>query len=283
MGCDRRARAEHSPRSAPLDRAPHLSHQGLHVAQVVEGEQAGAGQVLVASEVVQIGAGVARAGLAVAALDDRRVVARRRAPWSGRCGSGPPGSGASAVPCLASRVGIAQSNRSMPSAIPTSRSSISPMPSRWRGASSGSSGSREAEHAVHLLLLAPQRAADRDPVDPGRRRPLGRFAAQVLVDPALDDPEDRLVGRALPRVPLEAAVEPAVGALGRARRVVAVGVGRGALVEGEGDVRAERRLDPHRLLGAEEAVGAVEQRLERHPLFGDLDLRAARRRCRAAP
>jgi hypothetical protein len=95
------------------------------------------------------------------------------------------------------------------------------------------------------------------------------------VDPALDDPEDGLSGRPLLLVPGEAAVEPPVGALGRPGGVVAVGVEGGALVEGEGDVRAERRLDRHRLLRAEKPVRAVEQGLERDPPLGDLDLRTA--------
>ena len=167
--------------------------------------------------------------------------------------------------------------------IPTSRSSISPMPSRWRGRLVGQQRHGEAEHAVHLRLLAPEGAADRDPVDRRRGVPLGRLPAQVLVDPALDDPEDRLAGRTLALVPGEAAVEPAVGALGGTGRVVAIGVRRRALVEGQGDVGAERRLDPHRLLGPEEAVRAVEQRLEGDPLLGDLDLGSARRRSRAVP
>ena len=57
------------------------------------------------------------------------------------------------------------------------------------------------------------------------------------------------------RVPVEAAVEPAVGALGRAGGVVAVGVEGRALVEDEGDVGAERRLHLHRDLGRDEQLG----------------------------
>ena len=88
--------------------------------------------------------------------------------------------------------------------------------------------------------------------------------------PALDDPEHCLVPRPVLAVPLEAAVEPTVGALGRAGRVVAVGVIRRALIEGEGDVGAELGLDRHRLLRSDEAIGAVEQGLERDAPFGDL-------------
>jgi hypothetical protein len=96
------------------------------------------------------------------------------------------------------------------------------------------------------------------------------------VHPALDDPEDRLAGGALALVPGQAAVEPAVGALGGACRVLTIGVCRRALVEGQRDVRGQGGLDPHRLLRAEEAVRAVEQGLERDTLLGDLHLRAAR-------
>src|SRR5262249_34753681 len=119
---------------------------------------------------------------------------------------------------------------------------------------------------------APQRAADSDPVDAARRHRLRRLAPQVLVDPALDDPEYGLARRPLGLVPLEAAVEPAVGALGRARRVGAVGGERRALVEGERDVGSERGLDLHRALGAEEVLAAVAHRAEADPILCDLDV-----------
>ena len=60
-----------------------------------------------------------------------------------------------------------------------------------------------------------------------------------------------------------------MGALGRARRVVAPGVEWRALVEGERDVGAERRLDLHRRLGAHEALPPVDVRAEAHALLGD--------------
>src|SRR2546423_4847286 len=50
------------------ERLAGLGEQTLHVCQVVEGEQPGARQVLIAGQVVEIRAGVARAGLAGAAL-----------------------------------------------------------------------------------------------------------------------------------------------------------------------------------------------------------------------
>ena len=65
-----------------------------------------------------------------------------------------------------------------------------------------------------------------------------------------------------------------MGALGRAGGVVAVGVVGRALVEGERDVGAERRLHLHRLLRPEEALGSVEVGAEADALLGDLEHRA---------
>src|SRR3954453_16369477 len=72
-------------------------------------------------------------------------------------------------------------------------------------------------------------------------------------------------------MPLDAAVEPAVRALGRASRVVAVDVERRALVERQRDVRPERRLDLHRRLGAHELLGPVDVGAEPHALLRDLE------------
>ena len=72
----------------------------------------------------------------------------------------------------------------------------------------------------------------------------------------------------------QAAVEPAVRALGRARRVLAVGVKRRALVEHERDVRAERRLHLHRRLRPHELRRAVEVGAEAHALLLDREDRA---------
>jgi len=130
------------------------------------------------------------------------------------------------------------------------------------------------EHLAHLGLVATEGAADREAVDASGGDGLGRLAPQVLVDAALDDAEDRLARRPLALVPGEAAVEPAVGALGRAGGVVAVGVEGRALVEDQGDVGAERRLHLHRDLGRDEQLGAVAVRAEVHPLLLDRDHRA---------
>ena len=186
------------------------------------------------------------------------------------------------MPWRPSRVGTAQSKTSMPEAMPSSRSSASPIPSRCLGAVGGQQRDGHRQHLAHLLLVAAERAADRDPVDAGRGDRLGRLAPQVLVDAALDDPEDGLAGGPVGAVPVEAAVEPAVGALGRAGGVVAVGVERRALVEDERDVGAERGLDLHRALRREELLGAVDVGAEADALLGDLQDSALQRRPPAA-
>ena len=267
----RRGRRRSAPASIAA-RAPAIS--SLHVGEVVEDEQADRGQLLGPREVAEVVAVVARAGRAGAALDERARGRRPSRPCARSRRKRALGLGASATPWRASRVGTAQSKTSRPRAIPASRSSTSPIPSRCLGASSGSSGAVIASTAAHLLLVAAEGAADRDPVDAGRRDRLGRLAPQVLVDAALDDPEDGLPRRALALVPGEAAVEPAVGALRRARGVVAVGVEGRALVEDEGDVGAERRLHLHRDLGRDEQLGAVAVGAEAHPLLADLEHRA---------
>src|SRR4051794_16200573 len=97
--------------------------------------------------------------------------------------------------------------------------------------------------------------------------------------PALHDPEKRLAFRGIRLVPFGAAIEPAVSPLHRARRVLAIGVVGRALVEGEGDVRAQRGLHRHRLLGTHEALRPVDVRAEADAALRDLEdaaLRTAR-------
>ena len=156
------------------------------------------------------------------------------------------------MPWRPSRVGTAQSKMSMPRAIPSTRSSGSPIPSRCLGAGSGRSGAVMASTAAHLLLVAAERAADRDPVDRRGRDRLGRLAPQVLVGAALDDPEDRLPLGPWSLVPIEAAVEPAVGALGRARRCSRGRRGTACTRRRRGRCRSRARLHLHRALRREE-------------------------------
>ena len=100
----------------------------------------------------------------------------------------------------------------------------------------GQMSSGHRDDVSHLGLVSAQGAPDRYPVDRRRRDPLGRYPPQVLVDATLDDPEHGLASGPLALVPPHAAVEPPVGSLHRALGVVAVGVVRRALVEGQRQV-----------------------------------------------
>ena len=102
-----------------------------------------------------------------------------------------------------------------------------------------------------------------------RRDRLGRLRAQVLVHAALDDAVDELALGPVLVVPVQAAAQPAVGALGRAGGVVAVDVERRALVEDEREVGAQRGLDLHRRLRRHELLRAVEVGAEAHAVLLD--------------
>ena len=132
----------------------------------------------------------------------------------------------------------------------------------------------QRQHAAHLVLVAAERAADREAVDGSLGYRLRRFPAQILVDAALHDPEYGLSRRALRAVPLQAAPKPAVGALHRARCVVPIRVIGRALVEDQGDVGSELRLHLHRDLGREEQRAAIPVGAEMDSLLGDRDHRS---------
>src|SRR5215207_5459541 len=85
-----------------------------------------------------------------------------------------------------------------------------------------------ADDLVHLRLVLAERPADREPERAAVGDLLRAPAPQVLLYPALDDPVDGLGVRPVALVPRDAPVEPAVRALGRARRVVARDVERQA-------------------------------------------------------
>ena len=95
------------------------------------------------------------------------------------------------------------------------------------------------------------------------------LGAQVLVHAALHDAVEQLAGRRVLAAPADAAVEPAVGALHRCLRVVALDVERRAFVERERDVRAEGGLHLHRGLGPHEALAPVEVGAEANALLLD--------------
>jgi len=142
---------------------------------------------------------------------------------------------------------------SIPSSTPAIRSSTSPIPSRCRG-----------------FCGSP----DRDAVGGGARDRLSGFAAEVLVDAALDDPVHGLLVRAVLFVPFKAAGEPAVGALGRAGRVVAGDVERRALVERQRDIGVQGRLNRHRSLWAHELLAPVKVRTKANAVLVDAEDRA---------
>ena len=133
---------------------------------------------------------------------------------------------------------------------------------------------RPPHDLVDLVLLAAQRAADGDPVAAARHDRVGRLGAQVLVHAALHDAVDELALGPVRRVPVQAAAQPAVRALRRARGVLAIDVEGRALVEDQRDVRAQRGLDLHARLGGHEAHRAVEAGAEPHALLLDGEDRA---------
>ena len=164
---------------------------------------------------------------------------------------------------------------------------MSPIPSRWRGRSGREPvelGRGPVHHLVHLRPC-PGPASRRSR---SRRSALAATTAvdstpQVALGAALDDPVDGLRRRPLALVPAQAALQPAVGALHRAGDVVAGDVKRRALVEHERDVGAQRGLDRHRGLGADEPLAAVEVGAKAHPLLLDRQDRPVRLGAAARP
>ncbi len=127
------------------------------------------------------------------------------------------------------------------------------------------------DHLVHLRLVLAQGAADRDAAAAARGHGLRGGAAKVLEDAALDDPEEHLPGGRVVAVPAHAALQPAVRALGRRRRVVAADVKRRALVEGDRDVRAQGGLDGQRGLRRQERLAPVDVGAEADPVLVDCE------------
>ena len=224
----------------------------------MQGEQALSGQLARAGQVVQVGPGVLAAGRAAAVLIDRlpaRAVgalveieapALRRRRHQRRAVSREPGGRGAVEGVHAGADGVHQV------VDVTDAEEVA----RWR---LGQPVEHPAHHLADLILLLPQRSADGDAVNAGGARHLRRgLCAQVLVHAALDDSVEELPGGSMLAPPSQAAVEPALCALHRARGVVALHVERRALVEGQGDVRAQVALNLHRGLRPHEALGAVE-------------------------
>jgi serine/threonine-protein kinase len=263
-----------SPRpSGGRDRVAQGRHQHLQVGEVVDGQEPRGGRLAALEQVVEVGAGVAAgAGRARAALEDRLVglavaalgeIDRQRRP------------GRDHRHAVAADAGRHRAVERVDAELDAAQQVVDLAdPEQVAGPGVRQLGDRPLDDLVHLRLVLAQRAADRDPARAARGDLLRRRAPQVLLHPALDDPVDELVVRAVLGVPGEAAVEPAVGALGRARGVVAGDVERRALVEHERDVGVQRGLDLHRRLGRHELLGAVEVGAEAHALLGDREDRA---------
>ncbi|MPM47030.1 hypothetical protein SDC9_93738 [bioreactor metagenome] len=134
-----------------------------------------------------------------------------------------------------------------------------------------------ADDGAQVRLL--QRPTDAEPVESAPvDRHLGQAAgggpAQVLVLGALDHPEQRLVRPADPLLGQPSMLDqatpgPAPGALDRLHLVRPGVHQRRQLVEGEHDVGAQLVLDPHRHLGGEAELIAVEVGEEGHPVLVD--------------
>ena len=240
----------------------------------MEAEQADRGQLLGAREVAEVVAVVVLAGGAGAAVDERLAVALpaglAQVEAEAVLGVGDEGD---AVAGEAGRHGAVEDVEAEGDAGEQVVDLADP--EQVLGRLLGQQRRGHAEHLAHLLLVAAEGAADRDPVDAGRgdrlrptrgAGPRGRRPGRSRRRPGAPARSSR--------VPVEAAVEPAVGALGRAGGVVAVGVVGRALVEDQGDVGAERRLHLHRDLGRDEELGAVAVGAEAHPLLLDRDHRA---------
>ena len=130
---------------------------------------------------------------------------------------------------------------------------------------------RAGENAPAVLLrFADREAADGVAVEADVDQALDRRRAQLRMDAALDDAEQRV--RAIP-----CAFRPCGPAHRQFHRLPRFRLGRRirrAFVEHHGDVGSEHLLDAHRLLGREEQAIAVERRGELHAFLGDLAQRA---------
>ena len=152
-----------------------------HEREVVEGEQPLAGELVDPDQIMEVAA---------------RVLAAGRAGQSGSIGSRPvgalsrsgrrqrrSGSFTSAVPCRASRVGVAQSNVSMPGTDRVDDVVDVADPEQVARRLLRQPGERPAHHLAHLVLLLAQRAADRDAIDAGARHVRARLRAHIFLTP----------------------------------------------------------------------------------------------------
>ena len=146
--------------------------------------------------------------------------------------------------------------------------------------SAGSSGRTSRDHLQRdLARLADAEAADGVAVEVHLDQPFGALAAQVVVHAALHDPEQALRAAIELVVPgnlvlvcaevIERAPRPGHGQAQAFLGAAALGRVFGALVEGHGDVGAQRDLHIHGVLGRKEVAAAVQMRPEAHAFVRD--------------
>ena len=261
------------------DRAAQIGHHARDEREVVQRQQPRPGQLAGARQIAEVRAREpARAGRAGTALQQRLGGLAPAALRRGPAASAPQGRGRAR--CRAGRGAWASRSRTCRSRARRRRSGRRPRRSpagdaAARSCSPPSSLRGAADDLVHLRLLRSERPADRDPVAAARGDHPRGVATQVLVDATLHDPVDELSGATVLGVPAQAALQPAVGALGRALGVVAVDVERRALVEHQRDVGAAARPAPPSSPPARGSARAVDVGAKAHALLGDLEDRPA--------
>ncbi|GBD46745.1 hypothetical protein HRbin41_01577 [bacterium HR41] len=241
----------------------------------MEGEEPPGARLAGAHQVVQVSAAVAPAGGAVATGSERTIVETQRGladvePETARWVGNERGSVASEPGRGGAVEGVDAERHRVEHVLDIAD------PEQVARQLVGQAAHRPADDVPHLRLVAPERPADRYAVDVARQQVGLGALAQVLPHASLDDAEERLPGRRVGALPGDAAVKPAVGALERAGGVVAPGVERRALVEGEGDVGPERRLYRHRPFRRQHLHGAVDVRAEARALLVDRQQEALR-------
>src|SRR5690625_1040759 len=247
------------------DRGADLVDQAHHEALVVDGAQRRGQHLLGPEQVMDVGRGVVRAGVAVAGLVDRGELAAVPGPGEVHAsGAGVDGAvagnagGGDAV----EGVGPGGDRNEQVVDLADAQQVAGPLLGQLIG--------HPAHDGAQVLLL--QRPADAEAVegpavDVHGAEIAGRLPAQVLVLCALDHPPQLLVGtvgarKAQAGVLGQAADRPQPGALQRLLLVAAGVHQRGQLIEGEHDVCPQPVLDLHGDLRGEAVHVAVDEGAE---------------------
>ena len=156
-------------------------HQLVHVGEVVQAEEADGGQLLGPGEVAEVVAVVVSAGGQgqPTAIGSRlpSQPALRRSRRKRFAGSGDEGG------AVAGEAGRDRAVEDVEAEGDAGEQVVDVADAEQvLGGLLGQQRRGQLEHAAHLLLVAPERAADRDPVDPGGGDGLRRLAPQILVD-----------------------------------------------------------------------------------------------------